>query len=91
MKIGEFFLNLFSAEGGVSSKRFFGGMLVSFYIAGGIVSVVSGDISVVVESVLKTGLFAGIGLLGANVPENIVNIVKRPTPKVEVKEDEVKD
>lgn len=87
MKIGEFFLTLFSAEGQVSSKRFFGGLLIAFFIAGGIVGVINDTMSEVVESILKTGLYTGAGLLGANVAENIVNVVKRPVPVIEEDED----
>ena len=89
MKIGEFFLKLFSADGSVSSKRFFGGLLILTAIAGTIIAVVQGELSPVVESLIKTDLFAGVGLLGANIPENIMTVVKREKPVV-VKDDEDK-
>jgi uncharacterized membrane protein YeiH len=81
MKVGEFILKLFSADGEVSSKRFFGGLLILSFIAGATVGVVNDTMSEVIESILKTELYTGAALLGANVAENIVAVVKRPVKK----------
>lgn len=88
MSVGEFLLKLFSADGEVSSKRVFGGMLVLFFIAGGITGVIQDTMSEVVESILKTGLYTGASLLGVNVVESVVATVKRPQiVEAEVKKD----
>ena len=86
MKIGEFFLKLFSADGEVSSKRVFGGMLITAFVGCLVVAVVKGDVSATVESLMKTDLYTGASLLGINVAETIIQTVKRPVA-VEVKED----
>jgi len=91
MKIGEFFYSLLAPDGEISSKRFFGGLLILFFIAGGITGVINDSVSEVVESILKTGLYTGAGLLGANVVETTMKLANRtPKPVVEPKEDENK-
>lgn len=78
-----FFQSLLSAEGDVSSKRFAGLCLTGFFIAGGIVGIVTGTVSEVVESILKTGLYTGVGLLGVNaISDTITKTVSRPQPIV---------
>lgn len=77
MKIGEFFVKLFSADGTVSSKRVAGLFLITFYVAGGIVGIVNDTMSEVVEGILRTGLYTGAGLLGVNAAENVMALVKR--------------
>jgi len=79
-----FFQSLLSAEGAVSSKRFAGLVLTGFFVAGGIVAISTGTVSEVVESILKTSLYTGVGLLGVNaVADTIITTVKRPVPVVE--------
>jgi hypothetical protein len=77
MKIGEFFRSLLSPEGEVSSKRFAGLLLVATFIAATVVAVVQGDVSETVESLIKTGLYTGVGLLGVNVAETVLVNAKR--------------
>ena len=89
MKISEFFRSLLAADGEISSKRFAGLLLVVFFMAGGIVGIIHDSMSEVVESILKTGLYTGVGLLGVNAAESIVAIVKRqPVVVKEVKDDD---
>jgi len=90
MKIGEFFKSLLSADGEVSSKRFAGLVLIATAIAGAIMSYSIPAFTEVAESMAKTMLFTGAGLLGLNVAEAVVKTVKRPVV-VEVKEDGDKD
>ena len=78
-----FFMSLLTADGDVSSKRFAGLTLIGFFIAGGVVAIATGTVSEVVESILKTGLYTGTGLLGINVAETIVKNVARPTPVID--------
>ena len=44
-KIGTFFKSLLSEDGGVSSKRFAGLILIGLFVTGGIVSLITGDIT----------------------------------------------
>jgi len=82
-----FFQSLLSPEGAVSSKRFAGLVLIAFFVAGGVVGIISDSMSEVVESILKTGLYTGVGLLGVNaVADTIVTTVKRPAPVVIIPE-----
>ena len=87
MKEG-FFKKLLSASDDVSSKRFAGLCLIAFFIAGGVVAIATGTVSEVVESILKTGLYTGTGLLGINVAKDIVATAKRPVVVEEKKDDE---
>ena len=74
-----FFKSLLSPVGDVSSKRFAGLLLIGFFIGGGVVGLINDNISEVVESIMKTGLYTGVGLLGVNaVSDTIVTTVKRP-------------
>lgn len=88
MKLGEFILKLFSTDGEVSSKRFFGGLLILTAIAGTIIGVVQDSMSSVVESLIKTDLYTGATLLGVNMIESVVSTVKRQPVIVEKKDDD---
>ena len=76
-----FFKSLLSTDGQVSSKRFAGLALVGLYIAG------TGSVDESVESLVKTGLYTGTGLLGFGVADTMLKTVARPRP-VEVKPEE---
>jgi hypothetical protein len=89
--IMSFFKSLLSAEGEVSSKRLAGLSLVTFFIAAGIVAVVQNSMSEVVESIIKTSLYTGVGLLGVNaVSDTITKTVKRQPVVVKEEDDEQK-
>lgn len=76
-KIGSFFKSLLSPDGEVSSKRFSGLLLVGLFIVTTIIAASTGDINESVESLIKTGLYTGTGLLGVNVVEGVMSTVKR--------------
>ena len=84
-----FFRALISGEDNVSSKRFSGLCLIGMFIIATIIAAITGDLSESVESLIKTGLYAGSGLLGINVAESMMKTIKRPVPIIEKKEDEV--
>ena len=82
-----FFGKLISGSDEVSSKRFAGLILIATAIAGAIMSYIpfAVEFSEVGESMAKTMLFTGAGLLGLNIAKDVVNTIKRPT--VEIKTD----
>lgn len=84
-----FFKELISAESDTSSKRFAGLSCIAVAMAGAILSYVLPEFTEVGESMAKTFLITGAGLLGFGVVEKALNTVKRPV-KVEV-EDEKTD
>jgi hypothetical protein len=84
-----FFKSLFSTDGDISSKRFAGLALVGLFMAGTIIAAINGVISESVESLVKTGLYTGTGLLGLGVGESMLKTVTRPKP-VQLEEDEDK-
>lgn len=78
MKIGEFFQSLLAADGEVSSKRFSGLLLIGLFMVTTIIATAIGEINESVESLIKTGLYTGAGLLGINVAEGVMKTIKRP-------------
>ncbi len=72
-----FFTKLLSTTGDVSSKRFSGLLLIGTFIVCTVTAVITGNITETVESLIKTGLYAGSGLLGVNVIPDVINTVKR--------------
>lgn len=90
-----FFVSLFSIDGKLSSKRFFGGLLIITAIAGTIIGVVNDSMSTVVESLIKTDLYTGAALLGINMVESVsstlVSTVKRPSTVVKPIEDDTEE
>ena len=85
----DFWGKLVSGSDEVSSKRFAGLILIATAIVGAIMSYIpfAMEFSEVGESMAKTMLFTGAGLLGLNVAETVVATIKRPAPVV-VKVDE---
>jgi len=72
-----FFKSLLSADGEISSKRFAGLTLVGLYVVGTILEWITGGAGETIESLLKTGLYTGSGLLGINVAETMLKTIKR--------------
>lgn len=75
-----FFKSLVTADGEISSKRFAGLMLIGLFMTCSIIAVATGEINESVESLIKTGLYTGAGLLGLGVTEAMLKTVKRPEP-----------
>ena len=75
-----FFKSLVTADGDISSKRFAGLLLVGLFMVCSIIAAITGDINQSVESLIKTGLYTGSGLLGINVAESMLKTVPRPKP-----------
>ena len=89
MEKKNFFLSLLAADVEVSSKRFSGLLLIFTAMAGALISYTNPEFSEVAESMAKTLLYTGAGLLGVNVAESIVANVKRtPKPVEQPKKDE---
>ena len=75
-----FWKSLVTADGEISSKRFSGLLLIGLFMVCSIIAAATGDISEPVESLIKTGLYTGSGLLGINVAESMIKTVARPKP-----------
>jgi len=82
-----FFKELISAESDTSSKRFAGLSCIGVAMAGAILSYVLPEFTEVGESMAKTFLITGAGLLGFGVFEKAIQTIKRPVPVV-VKDDD---
>ena len=85
-----FFKSLLSADGGISSKRFSGMLLIGTFIVITILAAAGGSIPVEVESLAKTGLYVGASLLGVSIAGDVIKTAVRPAPIVEKIEDEDK-
>jgi len=82
-----FFLSLLAQDGEVSSKRFAGLLLIGAFIAGTVLSFIHPTFTEAAESMAKTSLYVGAGMLGANVVENVMAIAKRTPKQVVIVED----
>lgn len=82
-KIEFFFNSLLSPEGEVSSKRFSGLLLIALFIITTIIAASTGNINESVESLIKTALYTGTGLLGINIVEGVMTTIKRPVQNEE--------
>jgi len=83
-----FFRGLITSGSGLSSKRFAGLCLIGVAIVATIYSFITGNLAESVESLIKTNLYTGSGLLGVGVAEGMLKTVKRPAPVVQEVGDE---
>ena len=66
-----FFKSLLTADGEISSKRFAGLVLIGMFIVTTIIEAITGNVSDTAHSLMKTGLYGGLGLLGVNGVETM--------------------
>ena len=83
-----FFRGLVTSGSGLSSKRFAGLCLIGVAIIATIYSFITGVLPEPVESLIKTNLYTGSGLLGVGVAEGMLKTVARPKPVPQGESDE---